>query len=239
MYQKSRGIVLHTTRYSETSVIAKIYTEGFGLLSFIVKGVRSSRSKTKASLLQPLTVLDLEFLHRENKSLLFIKEFKRHYTYQSLPFDVLKTSVAMFILEVMNKSIREQDANIELFEFLLAALYQLDETPRLHPDFHLVFMVQFSRHLGFGPQENYTAANCYFEMSEGLFTDRSQGPYILNKEESFLMHVLIRANFYNKSHEAMHRLARKHMLQQIIKYYQLHLENFTLKSPDVLEALFE
>lgn len=239
MYQKSRGIVLHTTRYSETSVIARIYTEGFGLLSFIVKGVRSSRSKTKASLLQPLTVLDLEFLHRENKSLLFIKEFKRHYTYQSLPFDVLKTSVAMFMLEVINKSIREQDTNTELFEFLLAALYQLDEIPRLHPDFHLLFMVQLSRHLGFGPSENYNSTNCYFEMSEGVFTHRSQGPYILSKEESILMNILMQTNLYNNNREAMHRVARKHMLLQLIKYYQLHLENFTLKSPDVLETLFE
>ena len=83
MYTKTRGIVLHTVKYSETSVIAKIYTERFGLVSYIIKGVRSVKSKTKASLLRPLTLLEMEVANRENKQLQFIKEFRRAYNYRS------------------------------------------------------------------------------------------------------------------------------------------------------------
>src|ERR1700683_5435900 len=105
MQIKTRGIVLHTIRFSETSVITKIYTEKLGLVSYIVKGVRSSKSKAKAALLQPLTLLDMEVTHRENKQLQYIREFSRLYTYQSIPFHTLKSSVALFLLEVVSKSI--------------------------------------------------------------------------------------------------------------------------------------
>src|SRR5688572_1524935 len=104
MFTKTRGLVLHTIKYSETSVISKIYTERLGLQSYIVKGVRSARSKGKAALLQPLTLLDMEVSQRENKNLQFIKEYRRAYSYQSIPFDTLKATIALFLLEVISKS---------------------------------------------------------------------------------------------------------------------------------------
>src|SRR5690349_2690466 len=104
MYLKTRGIVLHTVKYSETSVISKIYTEKLGLQSYIVKGVRSAKSKSKAALLQPLTLLEMEVSHRENKQLQFIKEYTRAHNYQSIPFHVLKSTIALFLLEVISKS---------------------------------------------------------------------------------------------------------------------------------------
>lgn len=239
MYQKSRGIVLHTIKYSETSVIAKIYTEGFGLLSFIVKGVRSAKSKSKASLLQPLTILDLEFLHRDSKPLLYIKEFKRHYNYQTIPFDTLKSVVALFLLEVMNKAIHEHEANEEMFEFIFDALCELDKSEKLNPDFHLLFLIQFSRYLGFAPHENHSETNCYFEMGEGVFSSRTGLSNILGKEESRWMQQLIAANLFEQGNTNLKRNERKQLQKLLIKYYQLHLENFSLKSPEVLEVIFD
>lgn len=239
MYQKSRGVVLHTIKYSESSVIAKIYTEGFGLLSFMVKGVRTAKSKTKASLLQPLTILDLEFLHRENKPLLYIKEMKRHYNYQSLPFDTLKSAIALFMLEVLNKAIREHESNEELFVFISEALVALDRCEKLNPDFHLLFLVQLSRYLGFGPHENYSESRCYFEMNEGVFGNNVGMPYVMDKEESRHMYVLMQRNIFDIFGNTLQRSERRKMQQLLLKYYQLHLENFSLKSPEVLEVLFE
>src|ERR1700750_1569339 len=115
MYFKTRAIVLHTIKYSETSVIAKIYTERFGLVSYIVKGVRSAKSKSKASLLQPLTLLEMEVSPRETKQFQFIKEFRRAYNYRAIPFDIMRSSVALFLLEVISKSIREHEENTEMF----------------------------------------------------------------------------------------------------------------------------
>src|ERR1700739_4007717 len=135
MFHKTKGIVLHTTKFSETSVIVRIYTEKLGLVSYIVKGVRAAKSKAKAALLQPLTLLEMEVSHRENKSLQYIKEFRRAYNYQSIPFDTLKSAIAVFLLEVISKSIREHEQNDEMFDFIYDSLCALDQSEKLNPDF--------------------------------------------------------------------------------------------------------
>ncbi len=238
MYHKTKGIVLHTVKYSETSVIAKIYTEGFGLLSFIVKGVRSAKSKNKASLLQPLTILDMEISHRENKNLQFIKEFRRFYNYSSLPFDTLKSAIALFLLEVISKSIHEHETNEEMFVFIEDSLIALDKEEKLNPDFHLVFLVNFTRHLGFMPHDNFSDDRSFFEMRESVFV-AGQGATTLDKRESRLFNELLGANFFTPLKTKMTRAERRQMLMHLIKYYQWHIENFSLKSPEVLEEILD
>ena len=221
MYQKSRGVVLHTIKYSESSVIAKIYTEGFGLLSFMVKGVRSTRSKTKASLLQPLTILDLEFLHRENKPLLYIKEMKRHYNYQSLPFDTLKSAIALFILEVLHKAIREHEANEDLFVFISEALTALDQCEQLNPDFHLLFLIQLSRYLGFGAQSND-------EVLDG---------WPLDNGHARSLQALLAADY--STVVPLTGASRRILLDSILHFYAIHADNFgEIKSVSVLKEMF-
>lgn len=238
MYQQTKGIVLHTVKYSETSVIAKIYTEVFGLLSFIVKGVRSSKSKNKASLMQPLTILDMEISYRENKGLQFIKEFRRSYTYTSLPFDTLKSAIALFVLEVASKSIREHETNDEMFIFLEEALISLDKEAQLNPDFHLLFMLQFARYLGFMPHDNYSMLNNRFEMLEGVFIQSdSLTSTLLDKQESALLHRLMQSPLFLPVSPKITRSERKQALNNLIRYYQLHIENFNLRSPEVLEEI--
>lgn len=238
MYYKTKGIILHTVKYSETSVIAKIYTEVFGLLSFIVKGVRSSKSKNKASLMQPLTVLDMEISYRENKGLQFIKEFRRAYTYTSLPFDTLKSAIALFLLEVVSKAIREHETNDEMFVFLEEALVALDKEEQLNPDFHLLFMLQFARHLGFMPHDNYSESNNRFEMLEGVFVQsEALTSTLLDEQESLLLHRLMQNPLFLQVTPKITRSERKQALNNLIRYYQLHIENFNLRSPEVLEEI--
>ncbi|MCW5906731.1 MAG: DNA repair protein RecO [Chitinophagales bacterium] len=238
MYHKTRGIVLHCIKYSETSVIAKIYTDKFGLLSFMVKGVRSSKSKAKASLMQPLTMLDMEMAYRENRGLQFIREFRRDYNYESLPFDTLKSTIAIFMLEVIAKSIREHEPNSELFDFIYAALHRLDKTAKVSADFHLLFMLHLSRYLGFAPHDNYSETNCYFEMQEGVFTDSfSSNATLLDKKSAEQIYALLGTSLFEEHTSLLSRTERKQMLTNLLKFYQLHLENFQLKSPEVLEAV--
>jgi DNA repair protein RecO (recombination protein O) len=238
MYHKTKGIVLHAIKYSETSVIAKVYTDKFGLLSFLVKGVRSSKSKNKASLLQPLTMLEIEVAYRENKNLQFMKEFRRAYNYETIPFDTLKSTIALFVLEVIIKSIREHEPNPEMFDFIYAALHELDKGRKLNPDFHLLFMLHLSRYLGFAPHENYSETNCYFEMQEGVFTDTfSNKSSILGKNETQLISSLLQTSLFQEAGSSLSRNDRKQTLSNLLKFYQLHVENFHLKSPEVLEAV--
>ncbi|MBL0311082.1 MAG: DNA repair protein RecO [Bacteroidetes bacterium] len=237
MYHQTKGIVLHTVKYSETSIIAKIYTSQYGLQSYMIKGVRTSKSKNKASLYQPLTLLDMETSHRQNQQLQFIKECRRDYTYQSIPFDTLKSTIALFMLEVISKSIREQEENIELFDFIYEALQLLDTSEKLHPEFHLVFLLRLSRHLGFAPHENYSEANSSFEMNEGFFTTPNERLHTLGKNESKLLYDLMQRNFFDVTASHLNRAERKKMLHILLDYYRLHIENFSLKSPEILEEV--
>lgn len=239
MYHKTRGLVLQYIKYSETSVVAKIYTEKLGLQSYMVKGVRAAKSKAKAAMLQPLTLLEMEVTQRENKQLQYIKEFQRAVVYQTIPFHAVKSTVAFFLLEVISKTVREHEPNAELFEFLYEALYTLDHEPQLNPDYHLIFMLLLSRYLGFEPHKNFSEQNCVFELSEGVFTGEKPGTYTLNKKESLFLHHLLCLHWFEPHTLKVSRAERQQMLKCLLKYYQLHVENFNLRSPEILEEILD
>ena len=201
----------------------------------MVKGVRAAKSKSKAAMLQPLTLLEMEVSHRENKGLQYIKEFRRAFVYQSIPFDTLKSTLSFFLLEVITKSIREHEPNMEMFEFI----YALDEEKKLNPDFHLLFLVHLSRYLGFAPHGNFSEENCFFEMGEGVFVAEQSTLNIMNKKESSLLSDLLEINLFEKSVLKISRTERKAMMKNLLKYYQFHLENFSLKSPEILEEILD
>ena len=151
MLHKTRGIVFRFTKYGDTSIIVNIFTELFGLQSFIVNGVRSASSRgNKIALYQPLTLLDLVIYHRENANINRIKEVKCVHPYHTIPVDVRKSTIAMFIGEVVNKSVKEQAHSGDIFDFLFNSLVALDMVEEGVENFHLVFLLQLSRYLGFG-----------------------------------------------------------------------------------------
>jgi len=120
MIHSTKGIVLRTVKYGDTSMIATIYTELFGIQSYIVNGVRTSSKKGpgKANLLQPAAILDLVVYHNDLKNLQRIKEFRWGYLYQHLFFNVLKNSVALFMVELLQKTLKQPEANPDLFHFI-------------------------------------------------------------------------------------------------------------------------
>ncbi len=122
MLHKTRGIVLNYIRYRETSIIVKIYTEEFGLQTYIENGVRSSRSRNKIALFQPLTLLDLIVYHRDNGSIMRISEIKCNTPFQTLPYQFVKTGIALFITEVLTKSLKEESGNPDMFWFLFQSI---------------------------------------------------------------------------------------------------------------------
>ena len=108
MLYKTRGIVFRFTKYGETSIIVNIFTEMFGLQSYMVNSVRSKSSKNKIALYQPLTLLDLVVYHRENANILRIKELKCLYPYQTIHRDIRKSAIALFLNEILNKAVKDQ-----------------------------------------------------------------------------------------------------------------------------------
>ena len=170
MLSTTKGIVLSYINYSETSVIAKVYTENYGLQSYIIKGIRKSKSKTKLSLLEHLSLIEIVAYHKENTpGIRMVKEIKSIFRFQSIPYDIGKSSIALFINEILYKSLHEEETNPTLFEFLFHSIQILDVTPERYADFHLLFMVQYSKYLGFFPRNNYDTKNRFFNLTEGVF----------------------------------------------------------------------
>lgn len=153
MLQKTRGIVLRFTKFGETSVIVNIFTEALGLQSYIVNGVRSKSSKSRIALFQPLTLLDLVVYHRANAEINRIKEVKCLYPFRTIPVDIRKSTISMFLAEIINKTVKEEAYPAELCEFLIQSFIAFDNIEDNSENFHLIFLLKLSRFLGFGAHQ--------------------------------------------------------------------------------------
>lgn len=217
MIHKTRGIVFRFTRYGESSIIVTIFTEAFGLQSYIVNGVRSKTSKNKIALYQPLTLLNLVVYHRERANIERIKEIQCFHPYHSLTVDIKKSTIAMFITELLNKTVKEESGQPNLFEFLVEALIKMDSLEKNEENAHLIFLIKLSRYLGFGPQ----------------FANEVLGGRITDEKTELVLQQLLTTDFENDV--VVSKEQRRNLLELLLKFYQEHLENFgELKSVQVL-----
>ncbi len=231
MLCSTRAIVLKTTKYSDNSLIVKLYTELFGLKTYIVGGVHGKKSK--AALFLPLSLLEVVANHKEGNSLIRPKEIGINTQFQKVYADIQKSSVLMFLNEVIYKSIKEEEANEELFDFLAESLLILEQSEGSIANFHLHFLLKFSLHLGFYPHENYSVSNCYFDMQEGVFT-ANKTSYTLDQETSKLLSEGLKGNFDS----CLNKEIRKNMLEKLLLYFELHVHGFSkLKSIDILHEI--
>ncbi len=239
MLLKTKGIVLHTIKYSETSLITKIYTPESGVKSFIINGVRSKKSKNKATLFQPLTLVDLVIANTKKSGLQTISEISIHQAYHSIPYTIIKSSVAIFINEILYKSLREQHADEDMFEFIKNSLLILDLETENCSNFHLYFMIQLSKYLGFFPQGKYSSDYSIFDLQGGNFVNQlPKHPHFLASPHSKLLNDFINETYPTIHLIKMDKIQRKQLLQAIINFYQLHISGFgEIKSNQVLEEV--
>ena len=156
MLQKTKGIVLHTLKYNDTSIIVDMYTELSGRASFLVTVPRSRKAAVKSVLFQPLSFIEFEADYRPNATLYRVKEAKSFYPFSSIPYDPYKSSMALFLSEFLYRAIREEAENRPLFAYLQHSIIWLDECGDGFANFHLVFLMRLSRFLGLYPNlEDY------------------------------------------------------------------------------------
>jgi DNA repair protein RecO (recombination protein O) len=239
MLYNTRGIVFKYFKYSESSIIARIYTEKFGLQSFIVKGVRNKRSPTKLAFFQPLTLVNLVAFHKEGKSLNHLKEISVNYAYQSIPLKMEKRAILFFLDELLYRSIREETPNQELFDWLFNALNWFDLNTLGTLNFHLVFMLQLSRFLGFYPKKTAGKKQAVFDLQEGQFTDSiPKHPQYISGVLAEKLELLFTATFENSQSLNINNADRRKLLDILITYYRLHLPGFgEMKSLEVLQTV--
>lgn len=241
MLQHTTGIVLRTIKYNDASVIADIFTEQQGRVSYLVKLPRARKSPSRSVLFQPLSVLTYESDFRPRLNLQRLKDARPLCLFTSLPYDPYKSAIALFLAEFLNHALHEETANAPLFAYLCNSLQWLDGARTPVANFHLVFLMRMSRFLGLYPNlDDYHPGDCFdlraacFARVQPLHSD------VVRPDEAGRMGMLMRMNYETMHLFAMSRTERNRCLKIILRYYRLHLPGFPeLKSPDVLRELFQ
>lgn len=236
MLEQTRGIVLRSTRFSETSLILRVYTEKFGMRSYIIGGVRSPNSRQQAACFQTLSMLHLHVYHRSGKPLNRIKEVNLYYRYRFLQEQPLRSALGLFMAEVFARSVKEEEANTALYRFLEQQLQHLDTAPELPASVLLSFLIELAARLGFRPAGQFSEHTPIFNLQEGRFEalPAPHHPVIsppLSAALSDLMH---------QNRLPLAAPQRYELLQHLLEYFRLHIPDFrSPRSLEVLRAVFK
>lgn len=240
---KTKGIVLRSVKYGETSLVVTLLTELFGVQSYLVNGVRVSTKKGtgKAVLFQPAAMLDLVVYHNELKHLNRIKEFKWAHLYKNIFNDVPKNAVALYIVELLTKCLKQPESNPELFHFAEDVLLHLDESKgAVQANLPLFFAMHLPFHFGFRITDNYSMQNCFLDLQEGSFVNIIPNhPYFLEEKQADVTALLLKVMQPEElEHILLNHDFRRHLLQRYEDYYRLHVHDFTsLKTLPVLSEV--
>ena len=236
MQVKTKAIVLSSLKFQEKSLIVRCFTQSHGLKSYFVRDAFSSRkSNQKIAYFQPMTVLDIEAVHKNKGTLENFKEIKIASPFHSIHSDIYKSTIVMFISEILHHSIHEEEKNEHLFTFLETALEWLDNHDEI-ANFHLILMLETTKYLGFYPDISDIDMP-FFEMTEGVFNP-FHAISSLTEHETNLFKKLIDLRFDNDQ-KVFHVIERQIILKILIDYYSFHLDGFKKpKSLDVLKEVF-
>ena len=240
---KTKGIVLRTVKYGDTSLIVTIFTELFGLQSYIVSGVRTSTKKGtgKANLFQPTAILDLVVYHNELKHLNRIKEFKWHYLYQHIFSDVPKNAVALFMIELLTKCLKQPEPNSELFEFIEDAFIHLDESNgSVMANFPLFFALHLPAFFGFRISDDYSSETPILDLQEGTYIAEKPNHlhYLEGKQAEITSELLKIMQPGELEQIKLNHDFRRQLLFVYETYYRLHIHEFgMMKTLPVLKEV--
>lgn len=223
---KTEAIVLSSLKYRDSSLIVRMFTTDHGHQSFIINGVRSAKAKMKAALFQPFSLLHLVYYENKSGELHRISEIKSSYPFKHIPFDVAKSSIVLFLSEIMQKSLRDEGENIELFAFIKASLIFLDNQDGNIANFHLRFLLKVSAYLGF----NIGSSNALVTQLE------EAGSGIVNEGTAAQLHDLMQSEYGEEV--KVSKADRHQLLLLLIDFFRLHIGNFSeVKSLSVLQEI--
>ncbi|MDP4131052.1 MAG: DNA repair protein RecO [Bacteroidota bacterium] len=245
MLHKTKGIVLRTVKYAETSIIVSIFTEMFGLQSYLVNGVRTNSRKgsSKTGFFQPAAILDLVVYHHEPKNLERIKEYQWGHLYQHIFFDVVTNAVALFMIELLQKCIKQPESNPELYQFSEDALIHLDRaSTTVQANFPLYFALHAASFFGLQISDNYTLQKSYLDLQEGIFTEEKPAhPHFLGNPYSEITSQLLKVmQPAELTQVPLNKEKRRILLQAYLDFYSIHMTGFgSMKTLAVLRTILD
>jgi DNA repair protein RecO (recombination protein O) len=236
MRQVIKGFYLGHTNFSDTSVILRLFTENCGRRSFLVKGAKSK--KGQSAILQPFNQIELVTNFQIEKELNVGNTLQLVKPLSTIATDIRKATVAIFLTEILSKSINSETDESELFEFLDHSIDFFDQSS-FDPNFHLLFLSELSKYLGFYPKLLGKSGEIYFNLREGVFDASSTHLYHLDIETSNAFKKLLFNNFSTLNEINLLPNTRRNLLKALVLFYEVHLENVSIQSLEVLETVFE
>ena len=221
----TKGIIFRVTKYRETSIIVNIYTEQLGLNSYIVNGVRAAKGKYKIGHFEPLNLVEIIAYHKPGREIERLTEIKSAHPLHNIKLDIYKSTMSMFLVEVLNKCLVEHDKNEALFYFLYNAILTLENTTK-NNNFHLQFMLKLTSYLGFGIHD-----------SKMFIGQSNNSLFYATEANNLVLQALIESDLSDVL--KITRDQRQNILNDILIYYRLHLEMSKLKSLEVLQTIFK
>lgn len=238
MLVSTQAIVINSIKYSDTSLIVKLFTETDGIKSYMLKGVLNGKSKLKVAFFQPLNLLEIIANHNTKGTLNSLKETQVHYHFKTIPTNIVKQTILLFIAEILNSSLVDEGEYQALFEYLKTALIWLDTNDKT-TNFHILFLLNLTKYLGFYPESTLKNAPL-FDLEEGKLMFKTSSKLILENEDLNLFKSLLGTNFDSIEQLKLNGQKRQQLLSILIQYYELHLSGFRKpKSLPILKSIFE
>lgn len=237
---KLSAIVLHTLKYRDSSLLAYTYTDLFGRQTYVVNGVRCEKNKTGMACFQPLTLLEVVAYHNPKTDLQRMKEYRLSVPLQGLSFDVHKNAMALFMGEVVYKTVREHEPNDPLFDFLHRSVLELNDIQTGASNYHLYFLAQLASYLGYAPGNDYRPELTYFDIPTGEFTPiRPKHELFFDAQQTALFGQLLDSNPAALSDINLNHRQRNVFVDNMLKFYNYHFDTLSpVRSWTVLSEVF-
>ncbi len=235
------AFVLNYIKYGESAAIIHFYTKENGLITGISKGAFSAKNKTIRNALLPLSQVELTLNHKGKSELKTIRNIQLNQPYYSLHSNPQKIAITQFLAEILHLTLKEQEPNTRLFNFIENQMNLFDVKSSEFADFHLIFLFQLTHYLGFYPNlENEDLRKGLFNLQEGAIIDQKEFlPLTLNSEQNKWWLQLANIRFSESYKNQFNQKQRQVLLQILLQYYEIHHSEFRQpKSLEILSALF-
>jgi DNA repair protein RecO (recombination protein O) len=240
MLDKTRGIILHQIKYTDSGIVVQMYTRKFGRQSFLIKGMRNKKTGKHNILFQPMFILDLELYYKSTREMQSLKEFSVFFTPFDIYANIKKSSVAIFLGEVLTSVLKEESPHEEMFDFIEESIVYFDQCSEGYANFHIAFLAGLSSFLGFEPGQRADREEKFFDMVNGVFVPIP--PVHGNYANEEITDIL--ADFFVASYDSIKTISltgktRNDVLETLVKFYSLHLPGLKkIKSLEVLKEVF-
>jgi DNA repair protein RecO (recombination protein O) len=240
MLDKTRGIILHQIKYTDSGIVAQLYTRKFGRQSFLIKGMRNKKTGKHNIIFQPMFILDLEMYYKSSREMQTLKEFSVAYSPYEIHSNIKKSCAAIFLGEVLTSVLKEESPHEEMFDYIEEAIVYFDGCKNNYANFHIAFLAGLSSFLGFEPSIQANTDDAFFDLQNGIFVPVPpvHGKYA-TREISDILAVFFASSYYSANLISLTGILRNEVLETLINYYSLHLPGLKkIKSLEVLKEVF-